>query len=125
MIRILCLALLTIGLVGPSLPARADDRNEKHERCEKRIHQAEDKLRDAVQRYGEDSRQARKRRENLKKRSGVAAITTIWITTTITTTRPRTRFVEWPRACNRARAISIAMILRAYFSAGAAGSPRL
>jgi hypothetical protein len=66
MIRILCLALLTIGLVGPSLPARADDRDERHEKCEKRIHRAEDKLRDAVNRRGEDSRQARKRREELE-----------------------------------------------------------
>ena len=66
MIRILCLALLTIGLVGPSLPARADDRDERHERCERRIHRAEDKLRDAVQGHGEDSRQARKRREELE-----------------------------------------------------------
>jgi len=61
MIRILCLALLTIaGLGASSLPARAD------EKCEKRIHQAEDKLRDAVQRHGEDSKQARKRREELE-----------------------------------------------------------
>ena len=66
MIRILCFALLTIGLVGPSLPARADDRDERHEKCEKRIHQAEDKLRDAVNRHGEESRQARKRREELE-----------------------------------------------------------
>ncbi len=66
MIRVLCLALLTISLVGPCLPARADDRDERHEKCEKRIHQAEDKLRDAVQRHGEDSRQARKRREELE-----------------------------------------------------------
>ncbi len=70
MIRILCLALLTIGLVGPSLPARADDRDERHERCEKRIPQADDKLRDAVQRHGEDSRQARKRVEQAKRRCG-------------------------------------------------------
>src|ERR1700686_982538 len=73
MIRILCLALLTIGFVGPSPPARADDRDEKHEKCEKRIHQAEDKLHDAVNRHGEDSRQERKRREELeeaKKRCG-------------------------------------------------------
>jgi hypothetical protein len=63
-IRILCIALLTIvGLVGSSLPARADDRREA---CEKRIHQAEDKLRDAIQRHGEDSKQARKRREQLE-----------------------------------------------------------
>ena len=63
-IRILCIALLTIvGLVGSSLPVRADDRREA---CEKRIHQAEDKLRDAIQRHGEDSKQARKRREQLE-----------------------------------------------------------
>ena len=60
MMRILCVALLTIaGLMGSSLTARADDR------CERRIHQAEDKLRDAVHRHGEDSKQARKRRAEL------------------------------------------------------------
>lgn len=69
MVRILCLALLTTGLVGSSLLARADDRDERHERherCEKRIHRAEDKLRDAVNRHGEESRQAHKRREELE-----------------------------------------------------------
>jgi hypothetical protein len=66
MVRILCLALLTIGLVGSSLPARADDRDEKHERCERQIHQAENRLRDAIQRHGENSRQAHKRREQLE-----------------------------------------------------------
>ncbi len=66
-IRILCVALLTtVGLVGSSLPARADDRDDRRVRCERRIHQAEDKLRDAVQRHGEDSKQARKRREQLE-----------------------------------------------------------
>jgi hypothetical protein len=61
MIRMLCIALLTIvGLVGSSVPVRAD------ERCERRIHQAEDRVRDAVQRHGEDSRQARKRRAELE-----------------------------------------------------------
>jgi len=64
MIRILCIALLTIvGLAGSSLQARADDRNEK---CERQIHQAEDKLRDAIQRHGEGSKQAHKRREQLE-----------------------------------------------------------
>ena len=59
--RNLCVALLTIvGLVGSSLPVRAD------ERCERRVHQAEDKLRDAIHRHGEDSRQAHKRREELE-----------------------------------------------------------
>ena len=64
MIRILCLALLTIaGLGSSSLPARADDRDAK---CERRIHQAEEKLRDAVNRHGEESRQARKHRQELE-----------------------------------------------------------
>jgi hypothetical protein len=63
-IKILCIAALTIvGLVGSSLPAQADDR---HEKCERRIHQAEDKLRDAVNRHGENSKQAHKRREQLE-----------------------------------------------------------
>ncbi len=60
-VRILCVALLTItGLGIASAPARADDK------CDRRIHQAEDKLRDAVQRHGEDSKQARKRRHELE-----------------------------------------------------------
>ena len=60
-IRMFCVALLTIvGLVGSSLPVRAD------ERCERRVHQAEDKLRDAIHRHGENSRQAQKRREQLE-----------------------------------------------------------
>ena len=64
-IRILCVALLTmVGLVGSSLLARADDN--RHERCERDRHRAEEKLRDAVQRYGEESRQAHKRREQLE-----------------------------------------------------------
>jgi hypothetical protein len=64
-IRILCVALLTtVGLVGSSLPARADD--DRREKCERRIHQAEDNLKDAIQHHGEDSKQARKRREQLE-----------------------------------------------------------
>ena len=67
MIRILCIASLTIaGLVGSSLPALADDRDGRHERCERQIHQAENRLRDAIQRHGENSRQAHKRREQLE-----------------------------------------------------------
>ena len=67
MIRILSIALLTIvGLVGSSLPVRAEDRDDRHEKCERQIHQAEDKLRDAIQRHGEHSRQAHKRREQLE-----------------------------------------------------------
>jgi hypothetical protein len=68
MIKILCVALLTIvGLVGSSVPARADDK------CERDIHRAEDKLRDAVAKHGEHSSQAEKRRhelEEVKRRCG-------------------------------------------------------
>jgi hypothetical protein len=66
-IRILFVALLMIvGLAGSSLTVRAEDRDDRHEACERRVHQAEDKLRDAIQRHGEDSRQAHKRREQLE-----------------------------------------------------------
>ena len=59
--KMFLVALLTIiGLVGSSVPARAD------EPCERRVHKAEDKLRQAVDRHGEHSKQARKRREELE-----------------------------------------------------------
>jgi hypothetical protein len=62
-IKLLCVVLLTVaGLVGSSLPARADDR---HDRCVRRVQQAEANLRDAIARHGEDSRAARKRRAQL------------------------------------------------------------
>ncbi len=62
-LKMLFIALLSIaGLVGSSVPARAD----RDDKCEKRIHQAEDKLRDAIQRHGEHSKQAHKRREQLE-----------------------------------------------------------
>jgi hypothetical protein len=55
------IALLTIiGFVAASVPARAD------ERCERRVHQAEEKLRQAIDRHGEHSKQAHKRREELE-----------------------------------------------------------
>ena len=61
--RILCIALLSLaGLVASSLPARAD----RDDKCERRIHQAEEKLRDAIHRHGENSKQAHKRREELE-----------------------------------------------------------
>ena len=64
-LKMYCVALLTmVALVGSSLPLRADD--DRHERCERQIHQAEEKLRDAVHRHGEESRQAHKRREQLE-----------------------------------------------------------
>ena len=59
--RMVCVGLLSVaGFAASSLPARAD------EKCEKRVHQAEDKLRDAIRRHGEDSKEARKRREQLE-----------------------------------------------------------
>ncbi len=59
--KILCVASLTIvGLVGSSLPARAD------ERCERDMHRAEDRLRQAIEKHGEHSRQADKRRHELE-----------------------------------------------------------
>lgn len=64
-IRLLCVAMLTVvGLIGTTLPARADD--DRRVRCERRIHDAEMRLRDAVQRHGEDSKAARKKREQLE-----------------------------------------------------------
>lgn len=60
--KMFSIALLIIaGLVGGSLPARADD-----DRCEKKIHKAEEKHREAAQRYGENSPQAHKRHEQLE-----------------------------------------------------------
>jgi len=58
------LALLMLGLLFASaMPAAARDNDDK---CEKRIHQAEAKLNDAVRRHGEGSKQARQRREQLE-----------------------------------------------------------
>lgn len=62
--RMLFPALLVMaGLLGGSVPARAD---RDDDRCEMRIHKAEEKLRRAVERYGENSRQAHKRHEQLE-----------------------------------------------------------
>jgi len=62
-IRILCIALLSVvGLVGSSLQARADG----HSRCERDVHKAEENLRIAIEKHGEHSRQAEKRRHELE-----------------------------------------------------------
>ena len=61
--KTLCIAILSIaGLVASSTPARAD----RNERCERRIHKAEEKLRIARERYGESSRQVHRRHEELE-----------------------------------------------------------
>ena len=63
--RILSIALLSIaGLVGTSIPARAD--RDDHEACERRVRQAEQKLHEAIERHGENSKQAHKRHEQLE-----------------------------------------------------------
>ncbi|MGA9643403.1 MAG: hypothetical protein WBQ72_18535 [Terriglobales bacterium] len=59
-IRVLCVALLTVvGLVGSSVPVRAEDK------CDRDIHRAEERLRVAVDKHGEHSREAEKRRREL------------------------------------------------------------
>jgi hypothetical protein len=40
---------------------------EHHDRCEQRIHNAEAKLHRAIRKHGEDSKQARRRREDLER----------------------------------------------------------
>jgi hypothetical protein len=65
-LKTLCIALLSIaGVMGSSVPAHAD-RDDREDRCERRIHQAEQRLRIAIQRHGENSRQAHRRREQLE-----------------------------------------------------------
>ena len=64
--KMFSITLLTIaGLVATSLPARADA-DDARERCERRIHKAEQNLRQAIDRHGEGSRQARRRHEQLE-----------------------------------------------------------
>ncbi len=63
--KTLWVALLSVaGLIGTTLPARANDG--RHARCERRVQVAEVKLQNAIQRYGDDSRQARRRRGQLE-----------------------------------------------------------
>ena len=63
-LKTLGIALFSIaGLVGSSVPARAD----RDDKCERRIHQAEEKLRHAIERHGEGSRQAHERHEQLER----------------------------------------------------------
>lgn len=63
--KILWVALLSIsGLIGTTLPVRADEGH--HANCERRVRTAEVKLQNAIQRYGDDSRQDRRRREQLE-----------------------------------------------------------
>jgi type II secretory pathway component PulJ len=54
-------------LAGIYQPAHAQRPYQRHYRCEQRIRQAEANLQRAIQRHGEHSRQAEKRRRQLEK----------------------------------------------------------
>lgn len=56
-------ALGVLLLAGGVARTQASD---NHRRCEQRIHQAEEKLRREIDRHGERSRQAEKRRHELE-----------------------------------------------------------
>jgi uncharacterized membrane protein YraQ (UPF0718 family) len=60
--RVVIAGLILSGLMGAVIPTQAF----AEDRCERRIHEAEAKLRDAVARHGEHSRQAEKRRHDLE-----------------------------------------------------------
>lgn len=56
--------LLTVFLaLGSMVPAQARDRDDK---CEQRIHKAEENLRKAERKHGANSRQAQRRRHELE-----------------------------------------------------------
>jgi uncharacterized membrane protein len=58
--------VISVFLAG-AVPTRALDRNhDRDERCEKRIHKAEEQLSKAIRRHGEHSRQADQRRHELE-----------------------------------------------------------
>lgn len=59
---LLAAALCGFVILGGAAPAQARPR---HERCEQRIHRAEEKLERALHRHGPNSRQAQKSRHQL------------------------------------------------------------
>lgn len=58
--KLLVAALIVFGFAAGSVTARADDR------CEKRVHKAEQDLEKAVHKHGEHSRQAEQKRHELE-----------------------------------------------------------
>ena len=60
---VLAVILAAFFLFGSAPPARALDRDDK---CERRIHRAEENLEKAIRRHGEHSRQAEQRRHQLE-----------------------------------------------------------
>lgn len=59
----LAMILVLFFLMGSAIPTPAMDRDDK---CERRIHQAEENLQKAVRRHGEHSRQAEQKRRQLE-----------------------------------------------------------
>jgi hypothetical protein len=60
---LLAIILAAFFLFGSAVPGRALDRDDK---CERRIHRAEENLERAIRRHGEHSRQAEQRRHQLE-----------------------------------------------------------
>lgn len=60
---VIAVVLAGFVLAGGSVPAWASE----HDKCEHRIHKAEQNLDKAVRRHGEHSRQAEERREELRR----------------------------------------------------------
>lgn len=62
--KLLIAALITFGFIAGTVPGRALDRDD--EKCERRVHKAEENLEKAIRRHGEHSRQAEQRRHDLE-----------------------------------------------------------
>ncbi len=60
---ILAAILAAFFVFGSAMPSRAVDRDDK---CERRVHQAEENLDRAIRKHGEHSRQAEQRRRELR-----------------------------------------------------------
>jgi hypothetical protein len=60
---VLAAILAALFLFGSAAPVRALDRDDK---CERRIHKAEENLQKAIRKHGEHSRQAEQRRHQLE-----------------------------------------------------------
>ena len=61
--KLLIAALIVSGFLGGSVTVWAVDRDDK---CEKRVHKAEEQLEKAVRKHGEHSRQAEQKRHDLE-----------------------------------------------------------
>jgi hypothetical protein len=65
--RVLLAASVLALCMGAAAPTQAfADEHDREAKCERRIHDAENKLQDAVRKHGEHSRQAEKRRHDVE-----------------------------------------------------------